>query len=399
MDGSRPGDFQHPATIQRQTQFHATCGGAQARPYRHHTSARTSPNIAVLSGVLCLKGEAAVSAQTQAVLETPVPQASSRITRLPRQLSDQEFSLLASCGERRELQPGQTVFKRGEFGRAMFVIDSGRVLLEFAGDLPDKLIGPREYFGELALFIGNHARSGGAMAAEPCTLYVIEQAAFDELLSRAPDTVAMFMRRSFAYLVASEQQLIANYKRRNEDLIQTLDSLRQTQDQLHLARRQICTDDLTGLCNRRGLYRYLESMGEMRDHQRMLGLLLVDLDHFKLINDRAGHLIGDEVLCAVAAEVQDAAAATDLPCRLGGDEFALLTQVHDQRELNDRALRIAEGVRQLRFRGTPPDLCVSVSVGGSLCRDEAGWAVWYSEADCALYHVKGSGGDGAHVLM
>ena len=332
-------------------------------------------------------------------LQESAAPAQARITRLPRQLSEQEFSLLASVGERRQLQPGQTVFRRGEFGRAMFVIDSGRVLLEFSGDLPDKLIGPREYFGELALFIGNHARSGGALAAEPCTLYVIEQEAFDDLLSRAPETVAMFMRRSFAYLVASEQQLIANYKRRNEDLIHTLDSLRQTQDQLHLANRQICTDDLTGLCNRRGLYRFVEGLGEIRDRQRMLGLLLIDLDHFKQINDRAGHLMGDEVLRAVAAEVQDAASATDLPCRLGGDEFALLTQVHSQRELADRALRIAEGVRQLRFRGTPPDLHVAVSVGGSLCRDEAGWSVWYSEADCALYHVKGSGGDGAHVLM
>ena len=360
----------------------------------------TGTDIAVLSALMRLKGEGSVPhAESQTVTQMAGSHAPPRVTRLPRQLADDEFALLASAGERRELQPGQTVFRRGEFGRAMFVIDSGRVLLEFSGDLPDKLIGPREFFGELALFIGNHARSGSAIAAEPCVLHIIEQDAFDDLLARQPQTLAMFMRRSFAYLVASEQQLIANYKRRNEDLIQTLDSLRQTQDQLHLARRQICTDDLTGLCNRRGLYRYLESMAEARDRDRMLGLLLIDLDHFKQINDRAGHLIGDEVLRAVGSEVQDAAAATDLPCRLGGDEFALLTQVHDQRELNDRALRIAEGVRQLRFRGTPPDLRVSVSVGGSLCRDEAGWSVWYSEADCALYHVKGSGGDGAHVLM
>lgn len=338
------------------------------------------------------------SAENQAVLETAAPVPQARVTRLPRQLSDAEFALFASAGERRELMPGQTVFRRGEFGRAMFVIETGRVLLEFAGDLPDKLIGPREFFGELALFIGNHARSGGATAAEPCVLRMIEQDAYDELLEREPQALAMFMRRSFAYLVASEQQLIANYRRRNEDLIRTLDSLRQTQDQLHLAHRQICTDDLTGLCNRRGLYKFLEGMRELRDRERQLGLLLIDIDHFKQINDRAGHLSGDEVLLAIGAEVQDAAAATDLPCRLGGDEFALLTQVFDQRELTDRALRIAEGVRQLRFRNSPPDLRVSVSVGGSLCRDEAGWSVWYSEADCALYHVKGSGGDGAHVL-
>jgi diguanylate cyclase (GGDEF)-like protein len=104
------------------------------------------------------------------------------------------------------------------------------------------------------------------------------------------------------------------------------------------------------------------------------------------------------VLRAIATEIQDSAGATDLPCRLGGDEFALLTQVANQRELTERALRITEGVRQLRFPNSAPELTVTVSVGGGLCRDEDEWSVWYSEADCALYHVKGSGGDGAHVM-
>ncbi|MEO6968936.1 MAG: GGDEF domain-containing protein [Rhodanobacteraceae bacterium] len=337
------------------------------------------------------------SAEGQVIAEIAALQGPARVARLPRQLSEPEFALFAGVGERRELMAGQTVFRRGEFGRSMFVIEQGRVLLEFSGDLPDKLIGPREFFGELALFIGNHARSGGAVTAEACVLRMIEQDAFDQLLAKEPRQLAHFMRRSFSYLVQSEQQLIGNYKRRNEDLMRTLDSLRQTQDQLHLAQRQVCTDDLTGLCNRRGLYRFLEGMRGMRDRERVLGLLLIDIDHFKQINDRAGHLTGDEVLRAIASEVQDAATAADLPARLGGDEFALLTQVRNQQELNDRALRVAEGVRQLRFRDTQ-DLRVSVSVGGSLCRDEAGWSVWYSEADCALYHVKGSGGDGSHVL-
>jgi diguanylate cyclase (GGDEF)-like protein len=229
-------------------------------------------------------------------------------------------------------------------------------------------------------------------------VYVIEPDTFEALLRSEPLQMAQFMLRSFTYLVASEQQLIANYKRRNEDLMQTLDSLRQTRDQLQLARRQVCTDDLTDLCNRRGLYQFLENTAEVRDRNRQFGLLLIDIDHFKLINDQNGHLIGDEVLRAIATEIQESAGVTDLPCRLGGDEFALLTQVASQRELTERALRITEGVRQLRFPKTAPELTVSVSVGGGLCRDEDEWSVWYSEADCALYHVKGSGGDGAHVM-
>lgn len=325
-------------------------------------------------------------------------QDSPSMGRLPRQLSAREMELFARAGRRMELGSGRAVFRRGEFGRSMFVIESGRVLLEFAGDLADKLIGPDEYFGELALFVGNHARSGSALAAEPSVVYVIDPDVFEALLQREPLQMAQFMLRSFTYLVASEQQLIANYKRRNEDLMQTLDSLRQTRDQLQLAQRQVCTDDLTGLSNRRGLYQFLENIAEVRDRNHHFGLLLVDIDHFKQINDQNGHLVGDDVLRAIASEIQDAAGATDLPCRLGGDEFALLTQVADQRELTERALRVAESVRQLRFPQSAPQLTVSVSVGGGLCREDDEWSVWYSEADCALYHVKGSGGDDAHVM-
>lgn len=337
---------------------------------------------------------------SQAVAAVPAEQAPGgpSLGRLPRQLSADEMQLFAGAGKRLELRAGQAVFRRGEFGRSMFVIESGRILLEFAGDLPDKLIGPEEYFGELALIVGKHARSGSAVAAESCVVYLIDPDAFEQLLHREPSQMARFMLRSFTYLVASEQQLIANYKRRNEDLMRTLDSLRQTRDQLQLARRQVCTDDLTGLSNRRGLYRYLEDAAQLRDHNRHFGLLLVDVDHFKQINDQHGHLVGDEVLRAIASEIQEAAGATDLPCRLGGDEFALLTQVHDRKQLVELALRITEGVHQLRFSHSAPQLTVSISVGGGLCRDDGEWSVWYSEADCALYHVKGSGGDGAHVM-
>src|SRR6185437_3105199 len=131
--------------------------------------------------------------------------------RLPRRLSEREMALFTGVGQRLELGPGRAVFRRGEFGRSMFVIASGRVLLEFAGDLPDKLIGPDEYFGELALFVGNHARSGSALASEPCVVYVIEPDTFEALLRSEPLQMAQFMLRSFTYLVASEQQLIANY--------------------------------------------------------------------------------------------------------------------------------------------------------------------------------------------
>lgn len=330
----------------------------------------------------------------------PVSQARARARQhlLPRQLSDAELALFRATGNRRTLIPREVIFRKGELGRAMFVIESGTIQLEFGDGMPDKLIGEREFFGELALFIGNHARVANAVAASDAVLYVIEHSEFERLLEAEASLMAQFMRRSFSYLVASEQQLIQSLKRRNEDLMVTLDSLRQTQTQLSTAQRLIRTDELTGLCNRRGLYQYLDEYRRQHDSDLHLGLLLIDLDRFKTINDHYGHLAGDLALRAVAQEVQAAAAGCDLPCRLGGDEFALLAQVRNAEELRDRAAAIAAGVRGLRFSAPTDGLQVSVSIGGSLCPEHADWSAWYSDADCALYLVKGEGGDNYRVI-
>ncbi len=325
----------------------------------------------------------------------PKPRAST----LPRQLSDAEFRVLSGAGPSRNFDTAATIFRKGELGHAMFVIESGTVRIEFGEGLPHKLLGAREFFGELALFIGNHARVASAVAHTPCSLRVIEAPAFDHLLENEPAMLAQFMRRSFAYLVASEQQLIANLKRHNEHLLATLDSLRQTQTQLSTANRLVRTDELTGLTNRRGLYQFLENLAEHRVEGTVLALLLIDLDQFKAINDQCGHLVGDEVLRAVADEVSRVAAACDLPCRLGGDEFALLAQVADAADLQARAQQIVAAVRALRLPALQPALSIAVSVGGSLCADDADWSVWYSLADDSLYRAKGDGGNNWHIYQ
>lgn len=317
---------------------------------------------------------------------------------LPRELSAAEFALFQTAGKIRRVNPGEMIFRRGELGRSMFVVEDGQVQLEFGDGLPDKLIGPREFFGELALFIGNHARVASATAATPATLHVVEATEFETLLSDEPHLLAQFMRRSFAYLVASEQQLIQGLKRRNEDLLVTLDSLRHTRTQLDTAERLIQTDELTGVCNRRGLYAFLDSLDDKRMPDTMLGVLVIDIDRFKQINDRFGHMTGDLALRAIARELQNAAAPCDLPCRLGGDEFALLVQVRDRDELDHRARQVVLAVRSLRFPEPNANLRTSVSVGASLCDEADQWSHWYSDADSALYDIKGQGGDGYHLF-
>lgn len=322
---------------------------------------------------------------------------SARPARLPRQLSEREFAVFAQAGIGRDVRAGEIIFRRGELGRSMFIVESGQVQLEFGDGLPDKIIGAREFFGELVLFIGSHTRVANAVAHGASRLRIVDHEMFETLAETEPRLMAQFMRRSFSYLVTSEQQLIQSLKRRNEDLMVTLDSLRQTRTQLSTAQRLVQTDELSGLCNRRGLYMYLERLPEHRLPGTTLALLLVDLDRFKQINDCCGHLVGDQVLRAIAEEVQNAASSVDVPCRLGGDEFALLMQVTGDDELRARATQIISSVRALRFPGCKDGLSVTVSIGGSLCGEQSDWAVWYSDADAALYEAKGRGGDGYHV--
>lgn len=314
---------------------------------------------------------------------------------LPRQLSSDELALFAGVGTRRTLSAGEMIFGRGEIGRHMFVVQSGQVRLEFGDGLANKTIGAGEFFGDLALFIGNHARVAHAMAEGEgdCVVLIVDQDGFNALVDSEPRTMAQFMRRSFSYLVASEQQLVHNLRRRNEDLMQTLDSLRRTQSRLSTAQRLVQTDDLTGLCNRRGLYVFLDQLEQQRVPDTVPGLLLIDLDHFKRINDQHGHLLGDDVLRAVAAQVEAAAQPSDLPCRLGGDELALLAQVSSREELAARAERLLCAIRALRFGDVEQAVRVTVSIGGRLCCPDQDWAVWYSEADALLYAAKGDGGD------
>lgn len=312
--------------------------------------------------------------------------------RLPSVLTAEEFRVLASVGISRAVLPGEELFRRGDAAQSMYLIDSGEVRLSFEDGLADKLLGPGQYFGELAVFIGQHMRFAGAVADSPGVLYEITQAAYETLLQREPGIVARFMQRSFSYLVASEHQLVQGLRRRNEDLMQTLDTLRQTRSELSVAQQLVRSDDLTGLANRRGLYRYLDEIARKPIAGYKLSLLLIDIDHFKRINDRNGHLAGDAALRAVAEEVRRLSGPLDLPCRLGGDEFAVVLRVVDVGELANRALSLIGAVRGLRLPSLREHR-VTLSVGGAFCADPGDWSGWYSQADHALYEAKHRGGD------
>ncbi len=308
-------------------------------------------------------------------------------------LSQAEFELLTSVTVRRVVESGAQLIHKGEFGRSMYLIERGEVWLEFGNEQPDKILGPGEYFGELVLFIGSHQRMASATAMSAAIVHVLDKDMFKRLLHQQPLPIAEFMGRSFSRLVASEQQLIARLRRRNEDLLQVINQLRRTEDRLQLAESQVHSDDLTGLCNRRGLYAHLENLHQNTSPDCQLALLLVDIDAFKRVNDLHGHLMGDRVLRAVAQVLESTAGARDLPIRLGGDEFALLAEVHDRSDLLSLAERLQHTLRQYVITHQGQSISCSVSMGGVLCSAQSDWSQWYSDADAALYRAKAQGGD------
>lgn len=158
------------------------------------------------------------------------------------------------------------------------------------------------------------------------------------------------------------------------------------------ARRDALTDDLTGLPNRRLFDAALA--GRLENLVRYgwgFGLLIADIDHFKMVNDTVGHAFGDAVLTGVAATLRGAVRAGDVLARWGGDEFAVLVEAPSGADLLDAAQRLCAllGESEVRLAGTSRK--VQVSVGGTLAQPDDSAETIFARADGALYHAKQSG--------
>lgn len=307
-------------------------------------------------------------------------------------LTDSEYELFAEIGRPRRVEEGQLLFRRGELGTTMFVIARGVVDLDFGEDLVGKRLGPCEFFGELGLLIGDHVRSADAVAASDGLLIELRHEEFQRLVERDPGLVSYFLRRAILRVVLNEQSLIRRLRRRNEELQSALDSLYAATHQLNQTEELVRTDELTGLYNRRGLTLHLQECRSL-GMPSAVGLLLIDCDRFKQVNDDHGHLIGDRVLQGVANILRSVAGPDDLACRLGGDEFCLLVMAADADEVMrfaDFIVTTAQGLMQMAH--TTPLMC-PLSVGACLVDPAKDWNDWYARADAALYRAKRLGGN------
>ena len=152
------------------------------------------------------------------------------------------------------------------------------------------------------------------------------------------------------------------------------------------------TDSLTGLLNGRGFYEAAAvELARSARYRHPLTLAYVDLDDFKVTNDRFGHARGDAVLVAVARALRRACRSTDLVGRLGGDEFAVLFPETGRDAAEAALVKLRSRVQEAASQDGPP---LTASVGSvSFAKPPAEVEVLVHEADRAMYAAKAGGKD------
>lgn len=158
-------------------------------------------------------------------------------------------------------------------------------------------------------------------------------------------------------------------------------------------------DGLTGLHNRAALNEEFTTRLE-RNRQKGQGMavVLLDVDHFKRVNDSLGHAAGDELLCIVSERIRSALRGTDLLARFGGDEFCILADLGEDHEARILAQRLMQRMKE-PITTAGRSLVMTLSVGISLFPNDGGHAEeLLKHADLALYQSKGNGRNVTHFF-
>lgn len=220
---------------------------------------------------------------------------------------------------------------------------------------------------------------------------------FFNKLFTPPYTVSFTHRENTAYGVRRLEWTGKGLTNSEGKLVEFVGIARNVTDRLDLIdnlAQQANHDDLTGLANRRFLMRQarLELTRAVR-YQYPLSLLMLDIDHFKEVNDQYGHLSGDMVLKQLGSEMSLFLREHDLIGRIGGEEFAVLLPETNLDEAAVIAERLRKQVATLTFsvlHQSPIPLTISIGVASSMEVDHALEKLWHI-ADMRLYQAKSSG--------
>ena len=151
-------------------------------------------------------------------------------------------------------------------------------------------------------------------------------------------------------------------------------------------------DSLTGLYNHTHILQLLEDCTfRARRESRSLSFAMIDIDHFKRVNDSYGHPMGDRVIKSLALFLKQRLRKTDFIGRYGGEEFAIVMPDTDQEAAHAVLNTIRERFSEIHYPAQPTDLCCTFSAGVVELKEGTDGLIMASQADEALYRAKHNG--------
>lgn len=193
--------------------------------------------------------------------------------------------------------------------------------------------------------------------------------------------------------------LLTNRSGRQGLVLRHVDVTKQKLLEMQL-KQQAETDSLTGLYNRRYFEKRLEEeITLLQQNGSHLSLLSIDVDNFKTVNDKYGHLVGDIVLKQLALLIEGSTRGTGIPARVGGDEFAVLLPGTNSDRLEQVAAGILRVVQEQNSNGINPyPITLNISIGGTCFSNGDSMENVLQKTDRALYEAKNLGKNQINIV-
>ena len=301
-------------------------------------------------------------------------------------LDEKEIGGIIALSGRKDLNAGDVLFMEGDEGSEMYIVESGEISvlirLPEGGEKEIAQIAPGSFFGEMSLF-ENAPRSATCCAKTDTGLLVISRSSFFHLIDESPVIAVKIMSRMLS-ITAGRLKKTGRF---------VSDTVRWGEEAL----KKAVTDDLTGIYNRRFLDEALkEQFAKAAEKERPLSIVMVDMDHFRSINDQHGDALGDRLMLGVVDVFKSHVRGAGITARYGGDEFMILLPNTGQLAAHKIAEAIRDDVKKIdllrNLDGKIKMLTVSQGIA-SFPDSGATVEELKSKADRALYSAKESGRD------
>jgi len=355
--------------------------------------------VAVVALVLLLRLRSRTSreveeqvAATMETLEARLDELTQELTSAVRRAEEEtrRSRFLAQIGTTIDLDEalGSTLEAASSLPR----VDAAVVELEPTGDEEERLLGSVGFGdeGAVRIFTGAPDRRD-PRAVELSYFYSDEEEAGAVLEALGVPLVTRGGRIGWLGVFSRdpETRFGEDDRRRLEELAERVAPAIENARRFREARRLADLDALTGLHNRRFFHETLaREVDRAQRYQRRLSLVLVDVDGFKEINDRIGHLAGDAVLAEIGSRIRQVVRSADIPCRVGGDELAVIVpeiEVGQARQLVGR-IQSAVSSQPIARAGR-----VRVSAGVADLQPNDSPTTFFERADESLYEAKHNG--------